>query len=174
MKKSILKSLLGLAGMALYAILIIVIAMDQKHDEFGGKHMVTLVIAAVFIFSFIVRKNSRFKPYFTSDFNLLTSKIKHSQSFDFSKEILVEKFQEVLQTAGYKIVDVNQQTGDIFAVTTISWYSWGENIYIRFTEDNHQTMVDFCSACLFQVYSWGKNERNYQHLMKEFEKSLTI
>ena len=81
---------------------------------------------------------------------------------------------EVITDAGFKIIKTNENTGDIFAISSITWTSWGENIYISLTETGDKTIVNFCSACIFQVYSWGKNERNYDKLLQEFENSLTI
>ena len=132
------------------------------------------ILGSIFIFNMTFSKIKWFKPYFISKYNIFSGKFRNQQEFDFSMEILFEKFLEVLQHAGYKIIHTNERTGEIFAASSISWTSWGENIYIHLKEVNEKTTVDFCSACIFQFYSWKKNERNYKNLLQEFEKSLTI
>jgi hypothetical protein len=137
--------------------------------------IIVYLTGCIFLFSFTLRKIYWFKPYFVSKYNILTSKVRYMKEFDFSKEILFEKFIEALHNAGFKIIMSNKNSGDIFAITKISWRSYGENIYITLKENSGNTTVDFCSACFFQVYSWGnKNEINYEKLIKEFENSLII
>jgi hypothetical protein len=126
------------------------------------------------VFSIIIRNSERFESYFTSKYNIFTAKTRYQQEFDFSKDILFDKLIEVMTEAGFKIRRTDKVTGHIFATAPISWFSWGENIYINLKEENSKTTLDFCSACLFQIYSWGKNERNYDRFLGEFEKSLTI
>ena len=56
----------------------------------------------------------------------------------------------------------------------MSFKSWGENIYIDFQEDDGKTIMNFCSATISQIYSWGKNEQNYDQLVQNIEESLII
>lgn len=173
MKKSYLKLVLGIV-----AILLINATFyffyQNKYFEIDGFLISSFIICEVFLFSLAVRKIAWFKPYFTSKYNFLTSKVRNRQEFDFSKDILFEKLKDVMQVAGFKIIQTNENTGDIFATSPISWSSWGENIYITLKQRNDKTIVDFCSASFFQVYAWGKNKRNYENLLTEFEKSLII
>ncbi|MBA3900164.1 MAG: hypothetical protein H0X62_08145, partial [Bacteroidetes bacterium] len=136
--------------------------------------IISLLIAALFIFSLAIKNVVWFKPYFTSKFNILSSKERYQKEFDFSKEILFEKLIEVLDNAGFTINKTNKETGEIFATSSISWSSWGENIYIEINEINDKTIIDFYSVCFIQIISWGKNKRNYDKFLNEFEKSLTI
>jgi hypothetical protein len=141
-------------------------------------HMVVNILAAliatVFIFSLIVRKKLAFKPFFVSPFNLLTTKYRKKQEFDLPKELLFEKLQEVLTSAGFKVITSNKETGDIFATSSMSFSSWGENLYISLHDRNGQTAMYFCSTTFNQIYSWGKNERNFKRLFHAFEESLII
>ena len=136
--------------------------------------IMAILIAFIFILSLITRKISWFKPYFTSKYNVLTNKFHQKQEFDFSRDIMFDKMIEVIKHAGFKIIETDKETGDIFATSGMTFSSWGENIYVSMKEELGKTTVDFCSACFFQVYDWGKNERNYIKLLNEFEDSLTI
>ncbi|MFH1050083.1 MAG: hypothetical protein V1779_04020 [bacterium] len=104
----------------------------------------------------------------------MTNKVRYKQEYDFPKDLLFDKFIEVLQNSDLKIIQTDKNTGDILAISSISWQSWGENIYISLEEKYGKTIVDFCSACIFQIYAWGKNQRNYEKFIKEFEESLII
>ena len=56
----------------------------------------------------------------------------------------------------------------------MSAISWGENLYIDFETKGNETIMHFCSTTFFQMYDWGKNEKNYTVLLNEIESSLTI
>lgn len=133
-----------------------------------------VVLVSFFIFNLAIRKNIRFEKYFTSRFNFFTSKFRYQQEFDFTKQLLLEKLVEVIKEAGFSIVCADKTNGKILAVTQISWFSWGENLYINLSENGNKTNVDFCSATIFQLVSWGKNEHNHQKLVDQFENSLVI
>ena len=164
----------GIKGLAVVLLVIAISFLLLEYVDGGGQRMVTTVIVILFLLHLFARKTAWFKPYFTSKYNFLTSKVKFQQEFDFPKELLFPKLIEVMQDAGFKIIQTDAARGNIFATTSITWFSWGENIYISMEEKNGKTTVDFCSACFFQIYSWGKNERNYGKFMLEFENSLTI
>ena len=63
--------------------------------------------------------------------------------------------------------------GHVYIISNIG--SFGENIYIDlYDEGNEQTRMELVSTNIFQVESWGKNERNCKTFLKQFEKSLII
>lgn len=131
-------------------------------------------MTGLMLFSIIVRRNIMFKPYFISKYNVFSSKIRHQKDIDLPKDILFDKMKDVLSEAGFKVQYANKETGTLFATSGISFYSWGENIYVDMVERNGATKVDFCSACFFGAVSWGRNEKNYEHLLETFENSLII
>ncbi len=136
--------------------------------------VLAVISSSLFLFSMIVRNSMRFKPYFTSRYNVLTSKVRHQMEFDLPKDILFEKMREVLTEAGFKVHHAEKDAGILFATSAISFFSWGENIYVDITESSGKTKVDFCSACFFGIVSWGRNEKNYERMMETFENSLII
>jgi hypothetical protein len=138
------------------------------------KIILPATILFIFLFSIIVRKNIRFKSFFTSKYNLLTGKYRSKYEFEFSKELLFHKIIEVLQESGFNVRHTDKNTGDILATSGLTWTSWGENIYIELTEQDGITIMEFCSSSIFGIYTWGKNEDNYYKLLNKFEESLTI
>jgi hypothetical protein len=169
MNKNILKHLLVIAVALIITQSFFFLPMSDNL-----KILFVVLVLSVFIISYFGRREIWFKPYFTSRFNIFAAKFRQHQEFDFSKDILFEKLIEVLQLSGFKIVYKDMHKGEIFATSPISLSSWGENIYIDINETNNKCILNFCSVCFFQIYSWGKNERNYQNLIQEFEESLII
>ncbi|AEV31379.1 hypothetical protein Oweho_0358 [Owenweeksia hongkongensis DSM 17368] len=136
--------------------------------------IVTAVIASFFIFHFVIRKNPRFKSYFLSPFNFLSAKYASKTSYDIPIDLMFEKTLEVLDTTKFKLVHADKERFEIFAISPISWKSWGENLYIDFTEENGETIMNFHSVAVMQVQTWDKNQKNSEHLINSIEDSLTI
>ena len=56
----------------------------------------------------------------------------------------------------------------------MSFKSWGENIYIDIEErEPGKTKINIISTAL-QVYTWGKNEQNFDKMVLEIEDSLIV
>lgn len=146
--------------------------MQAKNQEVFN--LLGCAIGLLFLFSLLVRKDIRFKGYFTSKYNVFNAKIRYTKEFDLPKDILFHKIEEVLKEAGFKVVNTNKTESSLFATSSISFWSWGENIYIDLAEKNGNTEVAFCSACIFGLVSWGRNEKNFELLLETFEKSLVI
>lgn len=132
------------------------------------------LIVGFFIFNLVIRKSLSFKNYFTHRYNLLTSKVRAEKSFDIPKELMFEKVMEVINDSKFTLAEADRERFEILAIAPISWFSWGENVYVSFETSGDETVMKFCSATLFQIYDWGKNEKNFSHLMDEFESSLTV
>jgi hypothetical protein len=133
-----------------------------------------LFLIGFFIFNLVVRGFLSSKNYFTHPYNLLTSKFFLEKTMDIPRELMFEKMIEVIDQSDFKLADADPDKFEILATTRITWTSWGENLYISFEEMGAETIMKFCSVTLFQIYSWGKNEKNYADLLEEFETSLTI
>ncbi len=127
-----------------------------------------------FIFNLIIRKSLSFKNYFTSPYNLFTTKVRYQKSYEIPKDLMFEKIIEVINNSDFKLVETNKEKLEILAISTITFKSWGENLYINFKTNGNITIMKFCSTTLFQMYSWGKNEKNYDDLLNDIESSLII
>jgi len=167
MKKSVSTSVIIFA-----LFMVVILTLQKKAPEL----VIGMAVLStfLFLFSMIVRNSISFKPYFTSRYNVLTSKVRHQVEYDLPKDILFEKMKEVLTEAGFKVRHADKDAGILVATSAISLYSWGENIYVDITESSGKTKVDFCSACFFGIVSWGRNEKNYERMMETFENSLII
>jgi hypothetical protein len=166
--------LIHVKNLFIFILILVIVVLLVKLNNQLGLYILATINGAIFIFSSIVRKKTSFKNFFTSKYNLLTTKFRKTQEFDFPKDLLFEKFVEVLESTGFKITETNKETGDLFAISSVSFSSWGENIYITLEEQNDHTTMNFCSTTFFQIYSWGKNERNYERMFNQFEESLII
>lgn len=166
MKSKITSIVICIVGMA------IILYVQSTSETIAGALACT--IGALFFFSILVRGNIRFKQYFTSKYNFLTSKLRQQSEFDMPKDLLFDKMKEVLSESGFRLQYADEATGTLFATSKMSFFSWGENIYVDMKNKDGVTVVDFCSACIFGAASWGRNEKNYKHLLDTFEKSLII
>ena len=97
----------------------------------------------LFVLNFLVRKRHFFKPYYSSRYNFISEKYKTEKQFDFSKTILIEKFKEILTLSEFKIIDLGAIDDELFATSSISLWSSGENIYIDFIEVGVKLKLSF-------------------------------
>ena len=148
-------------------------ALGQNIEEPWVK-AVLVIVPIIFVFNFSVRTNMRFKGYFTSKYNFLNSKYNAVITSDLSKELMYQKMVEVIENSPLKLVEANDVTQEILSTRSVTWTSWGENIYIDFSIENGVTQMNFISTTVVGVVSWGKNEKNYNRLLSIYEESLTI
>lgn len=135
------------------------------------------VLIGIRISHLLLRRIVFFRPYFVSKYNIFTSKTNYTCEFNFSKNIAIEKIKEALVAGNFKIININEDTNSIFAVSKWNILEpniTGENIYIDLIEMDNKTRANFCSATIGQSYSFGRNKQNYETFLAEFEKSLTI
>lgn len=132
------------------------------------------IILIFFVLNMAVRRKLNYKGYFTSPSNILTSKSMVERTYDIPVDLMYEKLKEVIDDSSFNLTDFNAQRHEILATSNISFWSWGENLYLSMVPDVEQTKVTFISATFFQVYAWGKNDRNLDKVVEEIEDSLTI
>jgi len=153
----------------------VLIARLVKNGGFNIVALVAILILSVFIFNFIIRKKLSFKKYFTSKYNLLTTKVFSEHSYgDVPKEIMFEKMIEVVNNSRFRLVDSDNESLEILATSKTTLFSWDENLYISFEIRRDETIMELCSVTVFQIYAWGKNEENLDSLLAELEDSLII
>lgn len=157
-------------------ILVLVPVSIGLYLEPGNPALLIIIffILGFFMVNLILRRSLSLKRYFTSPFNLLTSKVHSERQFDIPKALMFDKIVEVINQSKFKLVETDRDKFEILAITNISWKSWGENMYISFETLGDETKMKFCSVTFFQITSWGKNEKNYEDLLSEIETSLTI
>ena len=153
----------------------ILIARLINNEGFYIVLLVPIFFLAIFIFNFFIRKRLSFKRYFTSKYNLFTTKVYSEHSFgDVPREIMFEKMIEVVNNSRFKLVDNDKEKLEILAIANTSMSSWGENLYISFETLGYETIIKFSSVTVFAMYDGGKNEENLADLLAELEESLII
>lgn len=124
-------------------------------------------------FNLTVRRYLYFKPYFLSKFNFFTSSVSIAISFEIPKEILFERIKAVLDKTSFKLVDINRESFELLALTSMTWKSWGENLYFEIKSDESGSIVKVTSCTASQKYSLGKNQQNLNKLMDTFKLEMT-
>lgn len=160
----------------LISAILLIIFIGLLSLYISGKSMIILIFSLLFLFAFnlLLRKIPTFKPYFTSSFNIFTSKYRSTISYDIPPDLMFAKVVEEIEHSDFKIVEAREDTFQIFAISSISWKSWGENIYIDVKEENGVSTLNFCSTTFFQIYSWGRNKQNFTRLINRIEDALVI
>jgi hypothetical protein len=130
-------------------------------------------------FNFAVRGNVRYKPYFISRYNILTSKIRRVREIDLPKELLFKKLIEIMPRIGFEIKHSDEKNGTIHAITPIREIIRGEIIYVSLTDINGKSMLEFYSTSIISEPTFSsiyrdRNELNYNNFFREFENSLVI
>ena len=142
--------------------------------QFQHLHFLAIGILLLFLFNLLVRKSFSFKGYFMSPFNIFASKFHHESEMDMPKELLFPKIVEGLESSNLKIQYANETEGEILATSSMTFVSWGENIYVTVIETEGTCKLKMCSVGFFQMYSWGKNQANKEKFITELEKSFII
>ncbi|MBQ4913617.1 hypothetical protein J8L85_04160 [Maribacter sp. MMG018] len=136
--------------------------------------IICFVIIGFFVFNLTIRKSLAYRRYFESKYNLFTSKVRSEKVFDIPEHLMFEKIIEVIDNSEFKLIEADRGAYEILAITRMTLMSWGENLYIDFETKGGKTIMKCCSVTFFQIYSWGKNERNWDVLLNKIESSLTI
>jgi len=109
-----------------------------------------------------------------SSFNIFASKFHYESEMDITKDLLFPKVTEGLENSKLTVQYADETEGEILATSTMTFKSWGENVYVSIREKNGSCKINLCSVGFFQMYTWGKNQANEEKFIAEFEKSFTI
>ena len=125
-----MKSLNHILFAALNLVIAVLVIYFMKPDN-PFLVVFLLLIVGFFIFNLTIRKSLSYKNYFTSKYNLFTTKIKYQKVYDIPKDLMFEKLIEVINDSNFKLVEIDKEKSEILAITTITFKSWGENLYIE-------------------------------------------
>lgn len=158
-----------LAGFPVY------LNLTHQNDQFDlFFKIVIVVLLPLFIFNLIARKYLVFKPYFTSPLNVLNAYKKETFEYKLSKDLMFNKLIESVNDSKLNLKQVDSKKGIILATTSLSFASWGENLYITLNQKDNYTEVVLEMTTISQVYDWGRNQANYKSILNQFEESLVI
>lgn len=134
----------------------------------------TLPVGLVFL-NFILRKSLRFKTWFLSPANILLERKSYNLKSEIDVDLLFDKLLEVVKASDFRLIDVDKNSKQILCGTSLNFWTWGENVYIRLEEEQDgNTLIHFNSVTLFGNTSWHRNQKNYDSFIASFEASLTI
>ena len=161
----------GLLFFIFLIVLPVILSGKSTHPVVKG---LAISIAIIFILHLIFRRLTSMKSYFNHRLNFFSTGERYVVPTDIPSDILVDKLGEVAEQAGFRVLEKDRESGLVFAITGTSFVSWGENIYITVRDTGGRSEFEFSSVCFFQLFDWGKNRRNYERFITEFEKSLII
>jgi hypothetical protein len=187
MKKSkLVSNILMIAGVSLFIFHRYVNHFLEENNIYIAVPLFYFIVGLWFFiffvqkFNLMVRESELFKPYFTSRYNPLTSKIRRVHEIDLPKELLFKKLIEIMPRIGFIIKHSDEKKGTIHAITPITEIVMGEIIYISLTDVNDKSMLEFYSSSIsppglnHRYILRERNERNYKKLLQEYEESLII
>jgi hypothetical protein len=126
---------------------------------------IILVITAVIVYAYIkISKKS----------NTFYNKFKTVKKISGTSPKIMSMIKEALNNSGFKNVGFNNEESRFYAQSKFSMSSWSEYIEVKINNSQKDTEITFKSICAhpFQVFDWGKNERNYMKFEKELKKLI--
>lgn len=168
-----LKSLLSFTITIVFALTLSYFLRKNNNGQLIAVVLFLIILSILFIHIFLRKKLSA-KNFFMSDWNVFTKKYKEEKHIELAPELLMEKFEEIIKNSKFKIITMKNDTNEILATTSTTLNSWGENMYIQFVKTEDGSLFKFESSTMFGMADWGKNERNYNKILTEFDESLTI
>ncbi|QIE59851.1 DUF1499 domain-containing protein [Rasiella rasia] len=84
-----------------------------------------------------------------------------------------KKVEEALMKAGFKMSKWVDQQQAFYSESSVTIWSWGEDIMVRFQENENGTQIQFTSSCKLstQIIDWGKNKKNAKKFMLALDQS---
>ncbi len=163
-------------NLAVVLLILLVSAASATWFVKGSKFALffTSILITFFLFNLTIRNKISFKPYFLSKWNIFSSKYRREIEFDVPKELVFDKLLEVIADSPFTPKYENKDKFEIFATSKFSWSSWGENIYIQLILSKGKTIIKFDSVALFQIFTWGKNENNFDVFLQKLDESLIV
>lgn len=86
-----------------------------------------------------------------------------------SVTVLQSAAHAAIKSLGWKLR--SEQGEQITATTSISLWSWGERVELRFSADGSLAVTSKCSLPT-QCLDWGKNKTNVRKFLEQLERHL--
>jgi hypothetical protein len=136
--------------------------------------LIFLIPISLLIISFLFRKSLIYSKWFLSPLNISLEKSFNSIQSEISSDLLYEKLLEVAEDSQFTLLDTDKTTLSLLLGTSINFWTWGENVYIKIVPTQNGSIINFTSVTLFGNTSWKRNENNFDSFIQAFESSLTI
>ena len=137
--------------------------------------LVFIIPIGMLLSNFVFRKKIKYRNWYNKPWNKFLETKKENSKIDIEQSLLFSKLLADAELSGYKLVDHNEDTFEILYSTSINFWTWGENIYVKIeAKDSESSTITFTSLVLFGSYSWKRNQSNFDNYFVAFENSLTI
>lgn len=152
------------------------------HNLSESSSMLLIVLSFSFIifmlllqqFNFNAIYHYRFRSYFLSKWNFIVEKSSISWITDWDSGLLSEKFLDFLDKEKYELLHQTEQSLYIMQKVKLFWQP-NYFIFIDFQEkDNNSTEIVLTSVIPYGINSWGRNRKNVDQIMADFQESLII
>lgn len=94
-----------------------------------------------------------------------TARFEESRHYPISSRALAQICQTALEECNFRVRYENPEIGFWRASAPANFWSWGEDIQIRVSEEGQVRISSVCTLFL-QIFSWGKNKRNVRRLFE--------
>ncbi len=136
--------------------------------------LIFLIPISLLIVSFLFRKSLTYSNWFLSPANISLERSYHSIQSEISSFLLYEKLLEIAEDSQFTLLDTDKTTLRILMGTSINYWTWGENVYIKIDPTQNGSVINFTSVTLYGNTSWKRNDKNFDSFIQAFESSLTI
>jgi hypothetical protein len=137
--------------------------------------LIFLIPMGMLLSNFALRKKLKYRNWFNKPWNKFLESKTEITHVDLSQSLLYSKLIADAEISGYKLIDQNDSTFELLYSTSVNFWTWGENIYVKIkVKDSESSTIEFTSLVLFGSYSWKRNQSNFENYFAAFENSLTI
>ncbi len=137
--------------------------------------LVFIIPIGLLLSNFVFRKKLKHRNWYNKPWNSFLETRTEIINIAMNQNLLFSKLIEDAEVSGYKLIDQDHTSFALLYSTSINFWTWGENIYVKVEEkDSETSIVSFTSLVLFGSYSWKRNQSNFDNYFVAFENSLTI
>ncbi len=94
-----------------------------------------------------------------------------SKKFNKDRQSLFNSCIDALKFCKFHIQNTDTKNFTISANVSLSFWSWGEKIYVE-VKDDSTVFIRSKLALPLQIFDWGKNKRNVYNFFRNLESIL--
>lgn len=136
--------------------------------------LIFLLPISLLIIGLFFRKRLKYSNWFLNPVNISLERSVHSIESEISSDLLFDKLIEVIEDSQFRLLDTDKTKLMLLMGTSINFWTWGENIYIKIDPIQNGSIIHFTSVTLYGNSSWKRNDANLESFIQAFELSLTI
>jgi hypothetical protein len=98
---------------------------------------------------------------------MLERGLTRTEIMPFSFQWVFQAAENVVRNLGWTLLSSNPETGEVWAKTTSSLKSRGEDIHIRTSSSGKGSSITITSKLSSQIIGWGKNADNQKDFFSQ-------